>query len=609
MSANSATAAKPYRWVEIRHEDLDFYNVPRPLPWPRGADTRIPADGDFPFRTLVEGIRLLLADEGAPPNPIWRRLAEIVEAGEELAEAFEAADLDRAEKILDRLDDLHPGCPFVYFNKAFVVRQRGDKTEALHLYQAAVDAAPNLEFLWMRLGEVAEELGKNRLAISAYRKAQSLLAPHPQALEGLARLGAMKRVEHLDEAGEREIVYVTAKEFERIIHAELAALDHDRARLRALLDQLLAGNDGRLAVAAAEKLLALTPNDFEAQRALAEAWRLAGNAEQAEACLQPCLAREPHDAWCHYLLAWVRFDQKDPAAGWALIDRALALDPNLQPAIVAKFGLHPGQNDPRREERVAAWAAENKSYQGFLLCSIQARDRGDARAALGYARQAYELAPDHQIVLLQYTGLLGQTGEKEWMAALTKRMLTAGKGDYQVKYQFANALHDLGLNEEAVNVLRRVLAEETGVPLEWREAIGARIEQWSGLVAASEVPLELIGEGILRRPVVLVLDREETRELVPAGAPLPQRKVIQLNLRQSVTSIALAFEQGYARGTLGPVRLGYFFVEGIEPGAAVHPDIRLTVTEEGTLQVGARQGERRLPVKWSLYPEPAAEAA
>jgi tetratricopeptide (TPR) repeat protein len=606
MSAKSVTVAKPYRWVEIQHEDLDFYNVPRPFPWPRSAETQVDANDDFPFRTLVDGIRLLLADRETPPNPIWPRLAKVVEAGDDLAEAFETPDLDRAEKILEQLDDLHPGCPFVYFNKAFVIRQRGDKSEALRLYQAAVDAAPNLEFLWMRLGELAEEMSKNRLAVSAYRKAQSLLAPHPQALEGLARLGAMKRVEHLDEAGQREIVYVTAREFEKIIQAEIAALGSDRVRLRALLDQLLSGNDGRLAVAAAERMLALAPNDFEAQRSMAEAWRLAGNAEQAEACLQQCFAREPDDAWCHYLLAWVRFDQKAPRAGWELVDRALELDPNLQAAIVAKFGLQPGQNDPRREERLAAWSAEKKSYQGFLLSSIQARDRGDNRAALEYARRAYEIAPDNQIALLQYSGLLGQTGEKEWMAALTKRMLTAGKGDYQVKYQFANALHDLGLKAEAVAMLRTTLAEEKHVPLEWQEAITARLERWSGLTAESEVPLELFGEGILRRPVVLVLDHGENRELIPAGAPLPQRKVIQLNLKENVTAIALGFEQGQTRGDLEPVRLGYFFVESIAQRAGTRPDVRLTVTEEGTLQLSARQGERCLPVKWALYPLPEA---
>ena len=82
--------------------------------------------------------------------------------------------------------------------------------------------------------------------------------------------------------------------------------------------------------------------------------------------------------------------------------------------------------------------------------------------------------------------------------------------------------------------------------------------------------------------------------------------MIQLNLKAPVTSLALSLEQGQARGGLEPVRLGYFFIDGIDLTQSPRPDIRLTATDEGALQVCARQGERRLPVKWSLYPEPKA---
>ena len=91
MSAKSLSVAKPYRWVETQHDDLDFYHVPRPFPWPRTAEFNVDADKDFPFRTLLDGIVLLLADEDDPPLPIWRRLAEVIEAGEDLGGAFEAA--------------------------------------------------------------------------------------------------------------------------------------------------------------------------------------------------------------------------------------------------------------------------------------------------------------------------------------------------------------------------------------------------------------------------------------------------------------------------------------------------------------------------------------
>lgn len=596
-------STKPYRWVDLQHEDLDFYSVPRPVPWPREAPVVLPADEDFPFGTLVEGIQRLMADAEARPDPVWSRLLEVVQASDALADAFEAGDLEEAERILGQLDRVHPNCPFVYFNQAFLLRQRGRKTQALRLYQAAVQAAPNLEFLWMRLGELAEELGRRRQAIAAYRKAQALLPPHPHALEGLARLGALKRLEYLNPAGEREMVYVTPREFERVIQAELLTTT-DPARLRLLLDQLIAGGHGLLAVGAAQRLLTMAPEDFEARCALAEAWQLASRPAEAEACLRQCLASRPQDAGCHYLLAQVRFAQNQPGAGWALIDQALELDPNLQAALVLKFGLRPGQSDPHCEQRLAAWAAERASSQGFLLCSIQARARGDLPAALRYAQQAYNLAPQHTLTLLHYTGLLGQAGEVEWMAALTQRALAAGQGDYRVQYQFAIALHALGLTDRATEVLRRTLAENQAIPPEWHEAIQNRLDQWTGWVAESEVPLELFDRAILRRAIVLRLEGDQTRELIPAGAPLPQQKVIRLDLKAPVNTLAVALEQGQPRSHLPPVRLGCFMVQDIDLKQQSQPDLRLTATEQGTLQVSARQGLRRLPVKWSLYPAP-----
>lgn len=596
-------STKSYRWVELQHEDLDFYSVPRPVPWPREAPVVLPAEEDFPFATLLEGIQRLMADAEAQPAPVWPRLLEVIQASDALADAFEAGDLDEADRILDRLDRLQPNCPFVLFNKAFVLRQRGRKTQALRLYQAAVQAAPNLEFLWMRLGELAEELGRRRQAIAAYRKAQALLPPHPQALEGLARLGALKRLEHINPAGEREMVYVTPREFERVIQSELLTTS-DPARLRQLLDQLLAGGHGLLAVQAAQRLLGLVPDQLEAQRALAEAWQLAGRPAEAEACLRQCLARAPQDAACHYLLAQVRFAQNQMQAGWALIDRALELDPNLQAALVLKFGLRPGQTDPHRERRLAAWAADHGSSQGLLLCSIQARARGDLPSALHYAQQAYSLAPHDPLTVLHYTGLLGQAGELEWMAALTQRMLAAGQGDYRLQYQFAIALQALGLTEQAVQVLRRALAQDQPLPPDWQEAFQARLDQWTGLVAESEVPLELFDQAILRRAIVLRLDGEQTRELIPAGAPLPQQKLIRLQLKAPAHTVAVAVEQGAPRSHLPPMALGCFVVEDIDLSQPPPPDLCLTATRHGTVQLSASQGDRRLPVKWSLYPAP-----
>ena len=271
----------------------------------------------------------------------------------------------------------------------------------------------------------------------------------------------------------------------------------------------------------------------------------------------------------------------------------------------------PGQNEPRREERLVAWASQNNSYQAFLLASIQARDRDDDRTALEYARKAYEIAPDNKMVLLQYTGLLGQAGEKEWMAALTKRMLVAGQGDYQVKYQFANALHDLGLTEEALKVLQTTLDEEKNIPADWQDALTARIDKWNGRIVESEVALERFGDGILRRPIVLLLENGDTRELIPAGAPLPQRKVVQLTLQARMDSITLAFEQGASRGALEPLRLGCFHIEGIDatklPSEA--PDFRILAAEDGSLQFSARQDQRKLSVSWSLYRAPETDAA
>ena len=445
-------------------------------------------------------------------------------------------------------------------------------------------------------------------AIGSYKMALRLLPGHAMAQPALARLGVLREVHRFSSEKQWQTAYLTPARFRKLMMLEIERGADDPARLRRLLDQFLAGGEGKLAMAAAERLLAASGEDSDVQRLCGEAAYVAHHYNLAARKLQHRLETNPQDAKAHYYLALTCKKLKQHTAYKTHLLAALASDPNLMPAITTYFKLKPKMRDVEREEKLCGWAQENRSAQGFFIGSLLARDRGDRKLSLTRAARAHELARDDRQLLLHYTSELMECDEKEWVAALIKPRLTDGPGDFELKYQFGHALYKLGLQTEAIKILRATLEAHPTMPRDWRDSFEASLDRWEGRIAISEIEVEFYEGGTVRRPIVVVVEGIEVSEILPGGVSAPLRRMIEVEMEEPCSTASICLQQGWQRGWLEPISLGCFQMHGIDPEqiGTTRPHFWIGVNRAGQLEVGARQGARSLSVSWSLYPVPMA---
>lgn len=464
--------------------------------------------------------------------------------GDEIGEAIETGDLETGLKVLEELEELRPGTPYCAFNRAFLLKAMGDAEGAVESATEASRRAPKLEHVWMQRGMLHEELEQTQDAIFCFRRALALPPRHAEALEGLARLGAMvKCTERERQTGKTTVEYYTPDEWMKLLKRNVAAMRQDDPNLRSLLGQSAKPKDGEAALLLVNRILAGEPPDREAlliQKA--DALRRLKRFKQAKELLEKVLlAGNCDEAEAYYALAWVEFDQGRVGWGWDLIDDVLARNVNHEKAIMMKLKI--GAETPGGAKAVAEWAEANGSWRGYWAASITASTEGDREAALKYAERAYRLAPEERDAVFIYANCLNNADEGEYLAALVHPRLPEAKGDYLLKYIFAGAMKKLGLPEEAVRILREVLEETEDFPIEWEDRVRHFLDELTGYVAMGDVEVEVHpNTEVLRRGIWIGADEGPTMEIIPPGIGLPAAKAVRLEPKPGYTVSTASLE-------------------------------------------------------------------
>lgn len=583
------------------------------MPWPAEDDKKIDPKEEFPFDRLLVGIDRLRAAQ-REWDAKWEKVEEFLGRGDELGEALESGELRTTLRILDELEDLRPGTGYCAFNRAFVLRAMGDRAGALAAAKEATQRAPKLEHLWMRCGELHEEMADpahDEKAIGCYRRALALLPNHQQAIEGLVRLGALIRAHESLPDGTERVRFYTPEQFTKVMAATVADHAPGDPGLRTMLKQFFRPHDAEVGLLVIDRILAGRPPDRAALKIQrADALRKLKRVKEAERVLKPFLLddEEIHPE-AHYVQAWCHFDSGRTAEGWNCIRDTLLLDKNHQLAIQTKFRI--GHNkDPRLVEVVSEWAARHESWRGHWVASIQASTNRDEAAALRCAEAAYKLAPQERDALMLYANCLNNMDEGEYTAALVHPRLPEAKGDYTLKFIFAGAMKKLGLPELAIRTLREALEEESEMPAEWRRNTQHFLDELTGMVAASEIDLEFHpNTDTLRREIWVGDDKGPEVPLLRSGVALPLERPVRMTPRTGYTGSTGSMEI-YHHGhktELEPKSLGWFQAHEIDFSESEPPMMTVTVTTQRKLEATARQGERRLPVTWTLYRAPSME--
>jgi tetratricopeptide (TPR) repeat protein len=615
MSDSDSPASRRWHWVESDHWEIQFHGLPRRFPWP-DSDPPPPSTSypnpegrEFPILRVYHAVEALLAQQTNPaPDPRFVAFARIIEAGNEFAMAMERGDLLAAEGVTRQWDLTGLDCAYVAFNKAFIYKQTGRTTEARALYRRATELCPEAEMLWMLYATVSEEAGDRAEAIRACHEARRLLPNHREATLMLERLKELFRVtlpENRD-----QYVWLSKAELRPLAEKELAQNWDDAPALRAYAGQKLHENlFPDLGLRALDRALELEPANAEAHRNRGAALLHLNRLDDAQASLKRALTLDGTDAWTRYHLAELSFARGDAKHGWQHLQDAIALNPNHRPALQMMFLQRTDRTVEQKEQNLVEFSRTGAdspgSWCGYLLAAESAWKRGAKQAAVGYAAAAYKISPDNEDVFLTYTGMLGECGEYEWVAALTKPRLRDGETRSRAFMNFAKALRALGLPDEAVATARRALAELTLTPEE-RAAITDAVDEWTERYAAGEIPADLHCPGVLRRNICQVRDGKVLSRWFENGMGLPHDRNIPVGFKIPKTEFDVTLEQRHAIDDPMPGELGTFTISEIEPDRlpAEAVSLQAHLNETGELIIGAKQGDRKLRVTWALYPPP-----
>lgn len=587
-------SAAPFRWIESTSWELPFFGLPARIPWPENVAPEVASSDPFEVEHLLDAIDSMGPDAGDP----WVNFRVAANVLEELAETLEDNEPVRARELLEEFERLHPGTAFSLYHQGMVARLEGREEDALNLYRAAAEKAPRIAPIWNNIGILLAMRQERDGAIKAFRKVLEITPGDRTALAGLAQLRVLVKLMR-DPKDEETATYVDVPTFGNLVAQQLQQAVNDPDQLLARGEQLL--RDGlvpQLGLQAIQRAAQLRPDHQQTLIALANAWRQAGQPDEARKVIQRFTELQPDNAHGFFQLAQACNAEGDAAAERAALDRVLELDPNVQPAIGIRFQLSATEHDPKKEEQLAQFGDERKSWMAFVLASELARRRGDAPAAIKWAERAMGIAPDSEDAVLHYTAAIGDAKDFARLANVIKPKLESGKFSKRLDWNYAQVLHQLGLVKDAIAVLRKAAAA-ADVPDGFKAQAATMIDAWSGLLSGCGVQLEVHDSGFLVRPVLVALADGDGGVVIAAGARLPETGVFPWRATGAETRVSL--QQGQSGGGLEARGLGAFLIRGVQEIAngPTTVDCHVTALPDGAIHFRATQGNRKLQVGWT----------
>lgn len=582
------------QWIDSPSWELDFYGLPHHIPWPADADPAAAEAHPLNLEILLEGIDRL-GDSISEP---WIGFRAATSLFQDLSESLEEGEVVRSQRLLEEIDRLHSGSPFVQFQLGNLARLEGRDQEALEKLNAALKKAQNVAPIWSSLGNLLAQTGHSAEAGQAFRKALELNGDDQTALEGLVRLRELVRLMRQTEDGKpdaKSVGYVDIDTFRQMITGQIEDLAGEPDQLLALADQLM--RDGLLLdviITALEKAQEIRPDHSRTVMLLATAYRAAQRHEDVLKAVLRYTELEPNDAsgFMHLAQAYNALGQHEQEK--IALEDVLKRDPNFHAAIGIYFELTQGEHDPAKEEALSNWAKLDGSWMGHLIASSIARTRGDSAAALRHADHAFEIAPEQEEVLLHLSAVLGEARELTRLTTQIRPAIETRKYSVRLDWNFAQTLFQHGFKDEAGGVLRRALALENA-PDEFKAMAAATLENWAGLLTGCGVALQLRQGSHLTRPILITLSDGDGGIVIGAGRSLPAEGTFPWKVPQDGTT-QVHLQQGETGGSEAPLALGTFMVGNADTSGPV--ECHLSITSDGDLQFRAAQNGNRLPVAW-----------
>lgn len=377
--------------------------------------------------------------------------------------AFAANDFKRALSTLRMITSVDPNDHAARMNLGNAYANAGDTAKALESFNAVRDTFSGDADFHVSLGQLYASSGNLEGAAEEFALALEANPECKPAMDALVKLGVLVSI-YEDPRDASSLTYVRS---DRVLEGLADAWNTEGRNAAYFLEQLAyheAEGRANVALAAADRALAASPSDKEAERARmgkAVALLATGKRDEARALAQ----KEGDVAWAHVELARCFFDEGKADEGRAELDAALKLDPNDQTALLLRFWPKEVKDIAQVQACIPALAAFAESHPtaaGPLrsLARAKAAAGSDEEACAVFAK-AVALAPNDDELRAEYWAELAHTKKFDDVMKDAAALTDIAKRDWKLRWNEAEAMRGAGKLNEARAAFSAINSDES----------------------------------------------------------------------------------------------------------------------------------------------------
>jgi len=370
-------------------------------------------------------------DEGASAVTLDRGLQQ---ADTLLVQAYlQQKEFDKAIAVAKELTEKRPNEPGAFNLLGAVYLAQEDDQAARTTFEQALKLKPEYIPAQMNLAALDLKAGDRAGAQLRYRQ---ILDRNPENLAALLRLAALlgrtdESLRLLEQAWDRQPTSVEAG--------------------LALAQQYASRGEKAQSLAVVEKLTTAKPDDPRVVRALGLTRASNGKTAEAVASFQKLAALLPQSPEPWYLAAITQGAAKDISAATESLDKALAIQSNYLPALVARVQLQQqGQEVDKALDGVRQiQALYPDRVTGYVLEGDLLLQQKDFAPAVTAYQSAYAKTPNSQTAM-RLANAQWQAGEQETALATLRQWLASEPKDNRARLQYAMYLQEADRKAETI---------------------------------------------------------------------------------------------------------------------------------------------------------------
>jgi tetratricopeptide (TPR) repeat protein len=369
--------------------------------------------------------------------------------------AFAQRDFKRAAQTLKLVTNVDPSDHAAKANLAAAQASLGDHAAArATLESVRATFAGDAEF-HLTLAQVLIALGERQGAAEELASALEADPANKAAMDALVQLGVLVAI-YEDPRDAASLTYVRADGVARALAEAWDGAPRDAAYYLEQLAYHEAEGRADVALAAAERALGAGCGGALAERAemgRAAALRGVGRRDDARAVANAWLAGHPQSAWARVELARCAIDEEAIDDAQAELDRALAIDPGDQAALLLRYWPRDPRDLNAIQAAIPALAAFAEAHAGAAgawrsLARAKATVGADAEASTLLAK-AVALAPTDDELRAELWGQLARERRHAQVLAEAAAIGELSKRHWTLRWSEAESYRAIGKLSEA----------------------------------------------------------------------------------------------------------------------------------------------------------------